>query len=176
MDSCCIIRPLTEGDIDMLRHISIETFADTYASYNSDTNMQLHLQQHFNTEQLLAELKDKTNYFFGVFSNSIPAGYFKLRTSEHPAELSGIKHVELERIYALKEYQGKGIGYKMIQYCEDFASVKGYEILWLGVWNQNVKAQQFYKKCGFEIFGEHSFTLGKDVQLDWLMKKALPLR
>jgi ribosomal protein S18 acetylase RimI-like enzyme len=175
MDSI-LIRPLTEADIDMLQQISISTFVDTYARYNTEANMQLHLQQHFNRQQLLAELADKTNYFFAVFDNSIPVGYCKLRTSEEPEALNGIKHIELERIYAVKEFQGKGLGYKMIQYCLDFASVKGFELLWLGVWDQNEKAQQFYKKCGFEIFGEHSFTLGEEVQVDWLMKKVLPIR
>ncbi|CAN5557184.1 GNAT family N-acetyltransferase [soil metagenome] len=171
-----LIRPLTEPDIGILNQISISTFMDTYARYNMEANMQLHLHEHFNRQQLLAELADKTNYFFAVFNNLIPVGYFKLRTSEKPEALNGVKHIELERIYAVKEFQGKGLGYKMIQYCLDFASVEGYEVLWLGVWNQNEKAQQFYKKCGFKIFGEHSFTLGEDVQVDWLMKKALPLR
>jgi len=173
-----IIKPLTEADAAMLCKMSIETFVDTYAVYNTEENMQLHLQRHFNQEKLLSELQNKTNYFFAVFDNEHPAGYVKLRTGkENPEELEGRKHIELERIYAVKTCQGMGLGSKMIQYCIDFASVKGYEVLWLGVWNQNVEAFQFYKKRGFEIFGEHIFMLGTDVQTDWLMKKELnPLK
>jgi ribosomal protein S18 acetylase RimI-like enzyme len=118
-------------------------------------------------------LADKGIYFFAAFDNNIPAGYIKLRTSENPEQLIGRRHIELERIYAVKEYQGVGLGYKMMQYSLDFASVKGYELLWLGVWNQNENALKFYTKCGFEIFGEHTFTLGLEVQTDWLMKKEL---
>jgi diamine N-acetyltransferase len=168
-----IIRPLTGADIDMLQQISIETFTDTYAIYNTEADMQMHVQQHFNRAQLMDELADKTNYYFAVFDGTKPVGYFKLRTSEQPEQLNGIKHIELERIYAVSAYHGMGLGYKMIQYCLDFASVKGYDVLWLGVWSKNIKAQHFYKKCGFEIFGEHSFTLGTDVQVDWLMKKEM---
>jgi len=47
------------------------------------------------------------------------------------------------------------------------------EIVWLGVWEKNNRAISFYKKWGFEKFGEHSFTLGDDIQNDWLMKKEL---
>jgi diamine N-acetyltransferase len=169
-----IIRPLTDADAAMLRKLSIDTFVDTYAVYNTPENMQLHLQQHFSKEKILAEMHDKTNYFFAAFDNDKPAGYVKLRTGkENPEELTGRKHIELERIYAVKACQGMGVGYRMIQYCLDFASVKGYEVLWLGVWNQNIKAFEFYKKCGFEIFGEHVFMLGTDEQTDWLMKKEL---
>ena len=124
-------------------------------------------------EQLLNELNETSNYFFGVFDNNNPAGYTKLRTSENPEELAGKKHIELERIYALKKYQGMGLGYKMIGHCIEFASENNYEVLWLGVWKQNEKAFQFYKRCGFEIFGEHIFTLGSDEQIDWLMQKEL---
>jgi len=168
-----IIRQLNVNDIDMLQQMSIDTFIDTYAKYNTEENMQLHLQEHFNKEQLLNELNETGNYFFGVFDNNNPAGYTKLRTSENPEELAGKKHIELERIYALKKYQRMGLGYKMIGHCIEFASENNYEVLWLGVWKQNEKAFQFYKRCGFEIFGEHIFTLGSDEQIDWLMKKEL---
>ncbi|MEP6845412.1 MAG: GNAT family N-acetyltransferase [Panacibacter sp.] len=167
------IRLLNEADVNMLQRMSIETFVDTYGVYNTAENMQLHINQHFNTQQLLSELLDKSNYFFAAFNGDEPAGYEKLRTSENPQQLIGRKHIELERIYVLRDYQGMGLGYKMIRYCLDFASVKSYELLWLGVWNQNKKAVQFYTKCGFEIFGEQAFMLGTDEQVDWLMKKEL---
>jgi len=50
-----IIRQLNVNDIDMLQQMSIDTFIDTYAKYNTEENMQLHLQEHFNEEeQILA--------------------------------------------------------------------------------------------------------------------------
>ena len=167
------IKPLTVADIDMLRQMSIDTFVDTYASFNTPENMALHIVAKFDKEVLLNEMNYKHNYFFAAMLNSVPAGYIKLRTAEEPEALRNRKHIELERIYVVKEFQGTGLGYKLIQYCIDFASVKGYEVLWLGVWKQNERAFNFYTKCGFEIFGEHSFILGSDEQVDWLMKKEL---
>jgi len=168
-----IIRRLNANDVEILQEISIETFVDTYSKYNTKENMQKHLLEHFNKEQLLNEINETGNYFFGSFDNDILAGYTKLRTSENPEELQGKKHIELERIYASGKYQGMGLGYKMIQYCLEFASENNYDLLWLGVWKQNEKAFHFYKKCGFEVFAEHIFTLGADEQIYWLMKKEL---
>ncbi|QEC66294.1 GNAT family N-acetyltransferase [Panacibacter ginsenosidivorans] len=168
-----IIRRLSADDIEMLQNISVNTFIDTYAGHNTAENMQHYLQQHFSREQLLTELINGNNYFFAAFDNDIPAGYTKLRTFENPEQLPGRKHIELERIYTVKKYQGMGLGHRMMQYSLDFASVKGYELLWLGVWEHNEKALKFYTKFGFEIFGEHTFTLGSEEQTDWLMKKEL---
>ena len=50
---------------------------------------------------------------------------------------------------------------------------KEYEGIWLGVWEKNFRAQKFYAKYGFEKFGSHTFQMGDDPQVDWLLKKKL---
>jgi ribosomal protein S18 acetylase RimI-like enzyme len=57
----------------------------------------------------------------------------------------------------------------------DYAREKGYEVVWLGVWGENQKAMRFYRKYGFEIFGEHKFLVGNQVDIDLLAKKDLSL-
>ncbi|HRI21763.1 MAG TPA: GNAT family N-acetyltransferase [Panacibacter sp.] len=168
-----VIRKILPADVAILRQISIDSFVETYAIYNTEEDMQLHIESHFNREQLLNEIENAQNYFFVAMFADEPAGYIKLRTSENPAELVGFKHIELERIYALKRFQGMGLGKRLIQQGMDTGIQNGYEILWLGVWKQNEKAIQFYTRQGFTIFGEHAFILGADQQTDWLMKKAL---
>lgn len=168
-----VIKQLAETDLKLLRELSIETFINTYAHYNTEEDMKLYVMEHFGKEQLKREIQSVNNFYFGIFDNNILAGYTKLRTTENPEELSGKKHIELERIYAAKNYQGIGVGYKLMQYSLQFAAENNFEILWLGVWEKNEKALRFYEKCGFEIFGRHIFTLGTDEQIDWLMKKEL---
>ena len=53
------------------------------------------------------------------------------------------------------------------------AREKGKEVVWLGVWERNQRAIDFYKSWGFEKFGECDFLRGDDLQHDWLMKKQL---
>ena len=43
--------------------------------------------------------------------------------------------------------------------------------VWLGVWEKNDAALNFYKKLGFEAVGEHVFQLGDDPQRDIIMQK-----
>ena len=62
-----------------------------------------------------------------------------------------------------------------MQACHDFAEQKGKKILWLGVWEKNQRAIDFYSKWGFEKFGDQKFVLGDDIQTDWLMKKDISL-
>ncbi len=167
------IKKILPSDVGVLSELSIESFMETYEAYNTKEDMQLHNEAHFNLKQLLGEIEDKGNWFFIAEVDNIPAGYIKLRTSERPDGLEGLKHIEMERIYALKRFQGLGLGKLLLQQCIDTGIKKGYQVLWLGVWKQNEKAIQFYTMQGFTIFGEQDFILGEDQQSDWLMKKAL---
>jgi ribosomal protein S18 acetylase RimI-like enzyme len=45
--------------------------------------------------------------------------------------------------------------------------------MWLGVWDQNVKAIEFYRRQGLSEFSKHDFLLGNDQQTDILMKLKL---
>lgn len=168
-----LIRPATTADVQLLQQLSITTFTDTYAIYNTAENMQLFIDTHYNTGQLLKELADTNMQYYLAFVGDEPAGYIKLRTTENPPELAGKKHIEVERIYVLPALKGGGIGRQMIEHTLNTAKEQGYDTIWLGVWEQNTKAQAFYTKMGFTVFGEHLFVLGTDEQRDWLMMKAV---
>ncbi|HEY6977661.1 MAG TPA: GNAT family N-acetyltransferase [Chitinophagaceae bacterium] len=173
MNSSYVIKPAFSDDVDILQQLSIVTFSDTYADYNTPADMQLYIAQHFNRELLFSELNSEENFFFLAMFDSEPAGYIKLRTNHQLSQLNSKKSIELERIYVVKHFQGTGLGNRLIQYGVKFARGKEYETMWLGVWTKNEKAIGFYKKCGFKIFGEQKFILGKDEQIDWLMKREL---
>ena len=47
---------------------------------------------------------------------------------------------------------------------------KGYQLMWLGVWELNHKALKFYEKKGLKAFHSHTFQLGNESQNDILMQ------
>ncbi len=167
------IRPAETTDVLQLQQFSIITFTDTYVAYNTPENMRLYIENYFNYSQVLSELSDAAMQYFLAFADDELAGYIKIRTVDEPAELVGAKHIEIERIYVLGKYKGMQIGKKLINHACETAKQQGFEIIWLGVWEENKIALAFYTKQGFAIFGEHNFVLGTEPQRDWLMKKEL---
>jgi ribosomal protein S18 acetylase RimI-like enzyme len=167
------IKRASVNEVELLRELSITTFTNTYAAYNTPENMQMYIEKYFNTETLLSELNSQENFFFFAMLDDVPAGYIKLRTVHEQPALGDKKSIELERIYVVTQFQRTGLGYKLLQHGIEFAHSEGFDVLWLGVWNRNEKAIKFYEKCGFEIFSEHKFILGTEEQIDYLMKKDL---
>ena len=162
------IRKATHDDASLLASISSETFYDTYAEFNTKADMDLFLKQHFDLEILKEEINKSGQEFWFLFLNNDLAGYIFLKENSH-TDLP-MEALEIARIYARKKYIGKGLGKKLMQTAIDQAKQKHKKVIWLGVWKQNPNAIQFYQKQGFEIFAEHTFLLGNDLQEDWVMK------
>lgn len=70
----------------------------------------------------------------------------------------------------LNQWHGKGVGQQLYEYAVQFAQTHQTDYLWLGVWEYNHKALNFYHKNGFIPFDRHIFKLGNDEQTDIMMK------
>jgi ribosomal protein S18 acetylase RimI-like enzyme len=167
------IRRAIEEDAALIADISRETFYDSFAEQNTAEDMELFMEQQFSTSLLMDELFDTSNLFFLVFCEEEPAGYIKLKPGTH-ADLDDANHaIEICRFYARKHLIGKGIGKAMMLHAVQYARTAAYKTIWLGVWEHNQRAIDFYKSFGFQKFSEHDFVLGKDVQRDWLMMRKV---
>jgi putative acetyltransferase len=57
---------------------------------------------------------------------------------------------ELKRLWLLEKYQGKGIGYRILQELIKFAQANGYEKIRLETDNEQERAIRFYQSVGFQ--------------------------
>lgn len=168
-----IIRKVTLSDVEQLQLIGRQTFHETFAPVNSEANMRQYLEEGFASDKLTAELNNPQSEFYFVLSDTTIAGYLKLNRGQAQTELKEQAGLEIERIYVLKAFHGKQVGQALYEKAMEVAGALHVEYVWLGVWEENNRAIGFYRKNGFEPFGQHLFRLGADVQTDILMKKTL---
>ncbi|HEY0679275.1 MAG TPA: GNAT family N-acetyltransferase [Chitinophagaceae bacterium] len=171
--SSITIRFATKEDAAMIAELSRRTFYDSFAAHNTREDMEKFMNEQFTVSSLMEEVGAPSNIFIVAENMEEVAGYARMRESPAPAELNGQPSIEIARIYAVQNMIGKGVGNALMKKCIDIAYEMGKRVIWLGVWEKNDRAIQFYKKWGFEKFSEHNFVLGNDVQTDWLMKKVL---
>ncbi|MCP9753209.1 GNAT family N-acetyltransferase [Ferruginibacter sp. HRS2-29] len=167
--------PVGMADFDALRAISIRTFTETFADVNTEENMQLYVAENLSPEKLTSEACNPDSAFFLAKDDSgNVAGYLKLNFNTAQTELRDKDGMEIERIYALKEYHGKSLGKLIFEKALTVAYERKAAYIWLAVWEENARAIAFYTKNGFVVFDKHFFRLGNDVQTDLMMR--LPLR
>ena len=168
------IRLATIDDANLIASLSQQTFFETFAEANTPENMEKFLAEQFTKGKLMLEVGRPENIFMLAYYGSEPAGYLKLREGVRPAGLEDVPCIEIARLYVVKQMLQKGIGKVLMQNAVDIAIELKKRILWLGVWENNKRAIDFYTRWGFKKFGEADFLLGDDVQNDWMMKKELP--
>ena len=168
-----LLRTADRTEAALICDLARTTFLDTYALQNTEADTAFYLAQNFTVEKITAEFDEPNALFFLAFLNDELVGYAKVRTVEHPLQLKGRRHLEIERIYVKQGFQGHKIGYRLIRHCIETAKAAGFEVIWLGVWEENRKAIEFYEKVGFQVFGTHPFQFGNSPQNDFLLKMEL---
>jgi len=167
------IRNAYAGDVPLLVEMGRETFEVTFAKDNTPENMKEYLDKAFNRKKIEAEILNADYQYFLAYVEGTAAGYAKMKVGDEVNNQLRESSIELERIYVVPSFQGKKIGVALMQKCIRYAEENRFHWLWLGVWERNSKAINFYKAWGFEKFGQHIFQMGDDPQTDWLMKKLI---
>ena len=160
-------------EIEQLQAIGRQTFLETFAGGNTQENMQQYLEEGFAIDKLTVELTNPySEFYFAKIDNQV-VGYLKINFGQAQTELNDNNALEIERIYVLKEFHGKKVGQILYDCAFERAKQANADYLWLGVWEENPRAINFYKKNGFIEFDKHIFKLGDDEQTDIMMKLKL---
>ena len=167
------IRYANENDASMLADLGRKTFQDTFLENNTPEDMEKYLSEHYSIELQTSEIKDPNTIFLIAEINGVPVGYAKLKGQSRGEGISGTNPMELQRIYSVKEYIGKGVGAELMKGSIREARARGFDCLWLGVWEKNERAITFYEKWGFRKAGKSVFMLGEDPQTDFTMELRL---
>ena len=173
--SSITIRQAISEDAKLLTDLAYTTFWDAFAHHpkNAPDDLNHYMRQAFNQEQIAAELSDEKNIFLIAELGEEAAGYSKIILDNIEPGIVAERPVELSRLYAHQKHLGQGVGQTLMDACFDRARAEDCDVMWLGVWEYNPRAQRFYEKNGFRVVGSHVFLLGKDAQTDLLMQREL---
>lgn len=164
------IEKVNKNEVEQLQSISRQTFAETFSDSNSKENMDKYLNENLSIQKLSEELNNENSHFFFIKDGERNIGYLKLNMGPSQTEMKDETALEIERIYVIQEYQGKKVGQQLYEKAIQVAKEKKAQYVWLGVWEENHKAIQFYNKNGFEVFDKHVFVLGDEKQTDLMMR------
>ena len=81
--------------------------------------------------------------------------------------------IELSKCYVHPDHHGAGIANALMTASLDAARERGAHGMWLGVNQQNARAQAFYVRSGFAVVGTKHFTVGTRVEDDYVLERPL---
>ena len=87
--------------------------------------------------------------------------------------IRGADDAELSKIYLLADFHGTGLATALMDAALTTAADWGAHSVWLGVNQENQRAQRFYLKSGFTINGTRTFQVGARRENDYVMVREL---
>ena len=167
------IRKTDKTDAKLLAVLGAVTFYEAYFETDEPHDIANYITETYDLAQIESEIEDTNSHFFIAEVNGSAVGFAKLRENSKPECLKDEHTIELHRIYIVERFWRKGIGRKLVDKCLQTAKQKGYKSLWLGTWDANTKAQEFYKKLNFTEAGEYQYYYGEHFTTNLVFKKNL---
>jgi len=165
-----VIRKADEADVNELATFAFNAFKDAYRGKMNEADISAYVKKSFDIKVVAEQLKDDQTLFHIALTDNGMKGYIKLRWDRSRPELSGVKAIEMERIYVIEAHYRSGLGTILFNHALKVASELGFECMWLAVWQKNERALSFYKKMGMEIFGAQEFIVNTIVNQDFVLK------
>lgn len=167
------IQEVKANELEELVGMARKSFLEAFTAGNKIENVYAYLDEAFTSAQFEKEFINPCSKFFVAKIEGKIVGYTKVNQVPSQTDIHDEESLEIARLYVLEAYKGQGIGKQLLDWAFEFARVNSLKYVWLGVWEHNKNAIQFYEKQGLKKFGSHPFPFGDEVQTDWLMKKGV---
>lgn len=145
------------------------SFIEAFGHLYSQEDLEAFLALVYATEAVAGELASPNRVFRVAEQDGEMLGYCKLGldlTLDY--DPGGMRIMELKQLYLRGSQTGSGIGAALMDWALSEARQRGFEAVLLSVWSGNHRAQRFYRRYGFEKWGDTIFMVGNQRDEEYL--------
>lgn len=157
------IGPARADDATALAELAAATFPLACPPGVGAPDIAAFIDEHLSVRRFTEYLADDDHTILVARADDTLVGYAML--IRHPGAL------EVSKMYVRPTAHGSGIAAALMRAALDHADTHGFDTVWLGVNRNNTRAQSFYRKHGFTVTGERTFTLGGHLEHDYVMSR-----
>jgi ribosomal protein S18 acetylase RimI-like enzyme len=165
------IRRANPADAATLAALGARTFADTFGHLYAPEDLQAFLEESHSPLAYEPLLADPAYALWVAERDGVAVGYAQAGPCGLPHAEASAADGELKRLYLLASEQGAGTGARLCEAALAWLERDGPRTLWLSVWSENVGAQRFYARHGFEKAGEYEFLVGQQRDREYMFRR-----
>ena len=173
-----LIRPALPEDAAALHELARVTFPLACPPDTLPESIAEFIRLNLSTESFAGYLADAGRELFIAEDDGVAIGYTMLVHAEPTdpdvaAAVTARPSTELSKVYVLPDRHGGGVAAALVERSVEAARARGAASVWLGVDQQNARANRFYEKQGFVRVGTKRFLVGARYEDDYV--RALEL-
>ncbi|GAA1919085.1 GNAT family N-acetyltransferase [Nocardioides hwasunensis] len=178
--AAAVVRRAVEADADGLARLAALTFPLACTPQTSRTTIEAHVAARLGPDSFRRQLADPAYVVLLAEAGpgADPIGYTMLIAGEpdDPDVSQAIRlrpTIALERFYVHPDHHGSGIATRLMAATLEAARSTGARGAWLGVSEDNGRANAFYARHGFEVVGTKQFHIGDVAERDNVREREL---
>ena len=173
-----VIRLATAEDAAALHAVAAETFPLACPPHTTQEAIAAFIATSLSEAAFDGYLADSQRVLFLAEENGEPAGYTMLVFGEPTdPDVAGAvttrPTVELSKVYVREAHHGSGLAARLVETSVEASISRGAHSIWLGVNQENVRANRFYDKRGFVQVGTKKFLVGERYEDDFVRERVL---
>ena len=165
------IRRATASDARTLCGIGRRTFVDAFGHLYGAGDLDAFLRESHAPEVYARYLDDSAYALWLLEDDGDVLGYALAGPGGLPHPDATPADGELKRLYVLPRAQNGGWGNRLFQVAIDWLQRDGPRTVWISVWSENLGAQRFYARHGFEHVGEYEFPVGRARDREFIFRR-----
>jgi ribosomal protein S18 acetylase RimI-like enzyme len=177
-DSAVLVRVAGAEDAAVLHEVAAATFALACPPGTTQEAIDDFIATTLSEARFDEYLADTSRALLLAEVDGVAAGYTMVILGEPTdadvlASITTHPTAELSKLYVLAGHHGAGIAPKLVEASVAFAVDRGARAMWLGVNQQNARANRFYEKSGFALVGTKRFLVGGKYEDDFVRERPL---
>lgn len=168
-----IVRP----DLSLLQRllpVARGIFSDTFADRYDREAFEAYCETFYSRDGTMSGdfLKPEIRWWVATAAGN-PIGYVKLTPLRTPAINPDPRALEMEQLYVMRDWHGKGVADQLLQWALATARRDSAREVYLTVFDHNERAKRFYARHGFVEVGRCTFQLGDRIDDDRIWRLNL---
>jgi ribosomal protein S18 acetylase RimI-like enzyme len=168
--SAVTYRDATPDDAEAIADFARETWTATFGHLYPPEDLNAFLAAKYGADIQRREMAEGSRYLL-AFDEAGIAGYCMMGALDMPVD--DPRALELHRLYVHERAKGAGVAQNLMDEVIAWARGKGAPALYLSVWENNERAQRFYRRYGFADYSEWDFMVGTVADRDFIWRLAL---
>lgn len=162
----------THDDCAIIAALAAKTFTESFGHSYRPENLAQHLAEKCSKEFFEHSISAGNTVLMLHDANTL-IGYAKIGHVALPVKPPIPKGAqEIHRVYIDKAFQGRGLGKAMMLHILSLPRIATAAMVYLGVWEENIRAQTLYKQYGFVPHGHYLYAVGDQYDKEMIMARV----
>ncbi len=172
MDNFISYSPALRSDSQLLSVLFKTVYINTYGSEGVTYEFANFIETQFSSHTIKSRVDGTASSLWVAKYKDNPVGAIQVEYT-NPCPMNQAIIPEINKLYILRDFFGKGIGQKLMQLAESHLKKNGYDRVWLWVLESNLRAIDFYNKQGYMDIGTAYFQMSQNRYKNKVMIKNL---